>query len=220
MFTPQEIQERADSLEKAVFGGYSVSAVDELLTPLSEDYAAIYKENAVLKSKMKVLVEKIAEYRSQEDSIKKALLKAQQTSEEILSNAERRSAQMLTESEQRLRTRNQELSKEVLAEQERVNQAKRSAARFIAELEQKIQDQLAGLEQIKQMDLTTGENGAPGSNTQVLRRGRVQEQTPPPTAEDKAREIGNNLTRILEESADTGESLEHTRVMEPIGDKG
>ena len=30
MFTPQEIQERSDSLEKAVFGGYSMSSVEEL----------------------------------------------------------------------------------------------------------------------------------------------------------------------------------------------
>ena len=37
MFTPQEIQELSGSLEKAVFGGYSMSSVEELLTPLMQD---------------------------------------------------------------------------------------------------------------------------------------------------------------------------------------
>ena len=67
MFTPQEVREQSESFEKAVFGGYSVSAVDDFVGSLAEDYAALYKENAVLKSKMKVLVERLEEYRKQED---------------------------------------------------------------------------------------------------------------------------------------------------------
>ena len=57
MFTPQEVQEK--TFEKAVFGGYDMQAVDEFLEPLTEDYVTLYKENALLKSKMKVLVEKV-----------------------------------------------------------------------------------------------------------------------------------------------------------------
>ena len=59
MFTPQEIQEK--TFVKAVFGGYDMATVDEFLEPLTEDYITLYKENAVLKSKMKVLVEKLEE---------------------------------------------------------------------------------------------------------------------------------------------------------------
>ena len=62
MFTPQEIQEK--TFVKAVFGGYDMQTVDEFLEPLTEDYITLYKENAVLKSKMKILVEKLEEYRS------------------------------------------------------------------------------------------------------------------------------------------------------------
>lgn len=56
MFTPQEIQEK--TFVKAVFGGYDMQTVDDFLEPLTEDYITLYKENSVLKSKMKVLVEK------------------------------------------------------------------------------------------------------------------------------------------------------------------
>ena len=62
MLTPQEVSERA--FPKASFGGYNMAQVDEFLDVLTEDYSALYSENAVLKSKMKVLVEKVEEYRS------------------------------------------------------------------------------------------------------------------------------------------------------------
>ena len=38
--------------------------VDDFLEPLTEDYIMLYKENSVLKSKMKILVEKLEEYRA------------------------------------------------------------------------------------------------------------------------------------------------------------
>ena len=56
MLTPQEISER--ELVKAVFGGYDIAVVDDFLETISADYATLYKENAILKSKIKVLVEK------------------------------------------------------------------------------------------------------------------------------------------------------------------
>ena len=50
-------------LSQGVLGGYNMTQVDEFLDVLTEDYSALYSENAVLKSKMKVLVEKVEELR-------------------------------------------------------------------------------------------------------------------------------------------------------------
>ena len=58
MLTPQEVSTRA--FPKAVMGGYNMANVDEFLDELTDDYTALYKENAALKAKMKVLVEKVA----------------------------------------------------------------------------------------------------------------------------------------------------------------
>ena len=66
MLTPQEVSERA--FQKASFGGYNMAQVDEFLDILTGDYSALYNENAVLKNKMKVLVEKVEEYRNTEDA--------------------------------------------------------------------------------------------------------------------------------------------------------
>lgn len=230
MLTPQEIQEKTDSLERAVFGGYSMGAVEELLEPLQKDYAALYKENAVLKSKMKVLVEKMEEYRDQEDNLNRAILTAQKTADEMVSDAERRCAKMTAEAEQRLRQRNEDLQREIQEETDKVNaaklelqeqaaqeraaiktkiaaegermvMAKKAAAAFIMELEDRIQQQLSQLERIKQMDLTTGSipaMPAEGDGEAVP----VLEPLPEPLSEiEMTRQIEENLNRILEESA-------------------
>ena len=66
MLTPQEVS--THSFSKASFGGYNMAMVDEFLDELTDDYTALYKENAALKAKLKVLVEKVEEYRATEDS--------------------------------------------------------------------------------------------------------------------------------------------------------
>lgn len=85
MISPQELQSK--KFEKAVFGGYDMAGVDEFLDLLLPDYAALYKENSTLKSKMKVLVDKIEEYRSVDEEMRKALYGAQVSSKEIVQKA-------------------------------------------------------------------------------------------------------------------------------------
>jgi PncC family amidohydrolase len=53
MLTPQEVSTHA--FTKAVMGGYNMAMVDEFLDELTDDYTALFKENAALKAKMKVL---------------------------------------------------------------------------------------------------------------------------------------------------------------------
>lgn len=72
MLTPQQIQDI--SFEKALFGGYDMDSVDDILEPLTEDYVTLYKENSVLKSKMRILVEKLEEYRKQEATMQNAMV--------------------------------------------------------------------------------------------------------------------------------------------------
>ena len=216
MFTPQEIQERSENLEKAVFGGYSVGSVEDLLNPLAEDYATLYKENAVLKSRLKSLAEKIEEYRKQEEGISSTMLGAQKSAEEIVAEAQRKSTRMLNESEQKLRTRNQELMLEVNAEQERVTLAKQAAAKFIVELEDRVQAQLVTLEKLKQMDLTVKASGEQAENPRIvtgsvnplLRRAVTNTPAEP---EEKPEDT---INRILGDSA-AGDDQGDTRVMEP-----
>ena len=73
--TPQDIREKV--LEKTVIGGYDIAAVDQFREEAAVALAEGQKEAAVLKGKMKVLVDKIEDYRSTEDAMRLALVQAQ-----------------------------------------------------------------------------------------------------------------------------------------------
>ena len=98
MLTPQQLQEI--SFEKVRFGGYDMSSVDDLLEPLTQDYVTLYKENSILKSKMRILVEKLEEYRRQEASMQSAILAAQKTCDDMVKEAEKKCARMLREAQE------------------------------------------------------------------------------------------------------------------------
>ena len=129
MLTPQEVSERA--FQKASFGGYNMSQVDEFLDILTADYSALYSENAVLKSKMKVLVDKVEEYRSTEEAMRKALMAAQRMAEDLVKEAEQKKAAILKEVEGEAQQRKEELAREVEAEEYRLQQAQQSTASFV-----------------------------------------------------------------------------------------
>ena len=94
MFTPQQIDQI--SFSKSTFGGYNMQQVDEFLEPLTEDYVTLYKENALLKSKMRVLVGKLEEYRKNEAAMKEAVANAQRTCDKMVMEAEAKCNRMLS----------------------------------------------------------------------------------------------------------------------------
>ena len=237
MFTPQEVREQSESFEKAVFGGYSVSAVDDFVGSLAEDYAALYKENAVLKSKMKVLVERLEEYRKQEDSLNKVMLSAQQSADELVQDAERKCAKMLSDTEASLRERNVDLKRELAAEAERVSRAKKTAAAFIAEMENQVHQSLSQLERIRQMTIVPKASAkqsvpqkpepAPKPNPAPQNPEPKPEPVLEPETPEKidpseiTRQIELNLSKILEGDGNAKTPAEDvsgdTMVMKPLG---
>ena len=64
MLTPQEVSEKVFPKSSGFGSGYAMGAVDEFLDALTEDYTALYKENVTLKAKLKILAEKVEEYRA------------------------------------------------------------------------------------------------------------------------------------------------------------
>ena len=129
MLTPQEMS--AISFAKAVFGGYDMAAVDAFIETASTDYAALYKENAILKSKIKVLVEKVEEYRSTEDAMRMALLTAQKMGDELLTDAKQKCSDMQDALEKETAKRKAEIETEIANEQARLDAAKKETADYV-----------------------------------------------------------------------------------------
>ena len=147
MFTPQQIEQI--SFGKQTFGGYDMQAVDEFLEPLTEDYVTLYKENALLKSKMRVLVAKLEEYRNNEASMKDAIVNAQKTCDLMVKEAEAKCTQMLSDANlaaaQNLRNNDALIAEE----NQRVEDAKVAAAAKIQEIQDQMNACLQALERIK-----------------------------------------------------------------------
>ena len=132
MLTPQEVSERA--FPKASFGGYNMAQVDEFLDVLTEDYSALYSENAVLKSKMKVLVEKVEEYRSTEEAMRKALMAAQRMADDLVKEAEQKRAQILEEAEAEAGRKVEAIRQEAEAARFRLESAQKETASYVAQV--------------------------------------------------------------------------------------
>ena len=209
MFTPQEIQEK--TFVKAVFGGYDMASVDDFLEPLTEDYITLYKENAVLKSKMKILVEKLEEYRGQEDSMKKALVAAQKTSDQMIAEAEKKCAQMTSQAENVLRNKAAESQQQIAAEEDRIERAKQAALNFIEVIEKDVNRHLELLNNLKLMNLGPQ---APKSKVYDFEKEPAPKPTPEAAQQTEAQKIAAQIEHNLEKviGPDDDGDLEKTRV--------
>jgi cell division initiation protein len=149
MLTPQEVSGR--TFTKAAFRGYDMAVVDEFLDELTDDYTALYKENTALKAKLKVLVDKVEEYRATEDSMRAALLTAQRMASTMVEEAEEKKKSMLAGAEDEARVKIGALQSDIEEEQRRLNAAKAATAEFLQKTREVCQAQLALLERVPEL---------------------------------------------------------------------
>ena len=189
MFTPQQIDQI--SFSKATFGGYNMQQVDEFLEPLTEDYVTLYKENALLKSKMRVLVGKLEEYRKNEASMKDAVINAQKTCDKMVAEAEAKCAKMLQNAAsaapaaEAAEIAPAATEDQIAAENARVEEARKAAAAKISELQEQLRSCIQALDRIK-------ENHAPAESAPA-----------PVQQEDVADEIAQNIEAMIGSTVDT-----------------
>mgnify|MGYP002508055384 CR=1 FL=1 len=104
-----------------MMGGYNMASVDDFLDKLTEDYAALYKENAALKAKLKMTVDKMTEYRESEDAIRSTLLAAQKMSTAMLSEAEQKRNKMIADASADAQKHLTELRQQIAEEERRLS---------------------------------------------------------------------------------------------------
>ena len=224
MMTPQEAESRV--FAKASFGGYNIQQVDNFLDTLIEDYGSLYQENITLKSKMKLLVDKVEEYRSTEDAMRKALHSAQKMADELIQEGEAKKAAAIeaavTEAQQKsdaLRTqliRQEEaeqakldaLRTDVANEQVRLEAARTATTAYVAKLKELYTQELTyigSLSSLTAADLQAAREEAPD-------QAPAPQPEPQPAAEPAQAEQPE--TEPAEEPK--GEDLSETRVFAQI----
>ena len=131
MFTPQEVSEKTFPKASGFNNGYGMAAVDEFLDALTEDYTALYKDNAALKAKLKVLAEKVEEYRATEDAMRSTLLSAQRMAAQMVSDAQAQRDKMLSDAQEEANRQVAQLEQQVAQAQHKLTMAQASLSDFL-----------------------------------------------------------------------------------------
>ena len=146
MITAQDIRER--TFERARVGGYDAAAVDDFLDQLAEEVAASQKNTSVLKQKMKILADKVAEYRDNEEALNRAVLSAQKLAVQIEQEARDRAAAILADAERQVKERLGSIEEEEEREKRNLEEAKAATAKYFESVRALCKGQLQQLDAI------------------------------------------------------------------------
>ena len=94
MMNPRDIKDKR--FEKATFG-YKPEEVEEFLKKVADSYADALRTSQENEAKIIKLVEKINEYREDEEALKQALLTAQKSANQIVTNAKAEADKLLSD---------------------------------------------------------------------------------------------------------------------------
>lgn len=219
MITAQDIREK--TFDKAKFGGYDMASVDDFLEDLAEEVTASQKENAVLKSKMKILVDKIEEYRANEEALNMAVLSAQKLAVQIESEARARANAMLAEADRQVNAKIGSIAEQADAEENRLAAAKSATLKFLDSMrevcnkqlqniedigngfipEEKAAAQAAAAEAAAQAAAQAAARAAAQAAAQAAARATAQAAAPAPSIDDAVRSIERSVSRIQPEES-------------------
>lgn len=181
MITHQDIREKSFEKARAVLGGYDMATVDDYLDILADAFEALQKENNALKGKMKVLVEKIEEYRNSEDAVNRSILSAQKLSVQIENDARARAASIVSEAETKAAAILGGIDERIALEENRLQAAKITSAKFLESVRDLCVKQLNNLDAISAASQLSAD----------LDDARIPAENSAPAAEPSAFDAGN-----------------------------
>ena len=189
MFTPQEVSEKTFPKSSSFSSGYDLAAVDEFLDTLTEDYTALYKENAALKAKLKILAEKLEEYRATEDTMRSMLLAAQkmaasmtdeakEKSEKMLAEARSQREQILEEAQNAATVANRDFQQKTEAARQKLSAAEEAMKDYVAKSLALCRTQTQFLEKLPHSDLPAQESAEAQETVPAAQAAPAEEAAP------------------------------------------
>jgi cell division initiation protein len=149
-------------------GGYDMAAVDDFLEILTDDYAALFKENALLKNKVRVLMDKLEEYRSVDESMRKTWREAQKNAEELIVQAKHDAEAMLSDARVKSENSMKDMARQLEVEEFRLSEARQQTITFVNSLREIYQ------RQIEQLAVIPAAEPPPPSARQTIESAAVQ----------------------------------------------
>ncbi len=114
--------------------GYRADEVDDFIDACADTVQQLIQEKEELNQKMKLLADKLVEYRNDEDSIRAALLNAQRTGDTVLREAEQKAQQIIDGAKAEAEQARQQVLARIEAEKAELEQVQREVAAFKARM--------------------------------------------------------------------------------------
>lgn len=201
MFTPQEVSKK--TFPETRKRGYDMVSVDEFLDTLTEDYTALYKENAALKTKLKVLAEKVEEYRATEDAMRSTLLTAQKMAAKLVQEAQTEKEAILVEARTQAAKEIAVLDAQKREAEQKLAMAQQNLADFIAHSAALCDQQSVFLKSLPELELAVqaDESDDKAATVQAIEEEITKEFDPVREAAAPAEEPAVEAAAVQQEEA-------------------
>jgi cell division initiation protein len=149
---------------KKTFRGYDSNEVDAFLETVSLRYERLLEENTNLNDRLKSLSADIEVYKENESTLQKAIVKAQDLAEEILSNAKKRGENIIKEAELNAQKVLQDTDKDIMTRKQELEELKLRNDKLVEDVKLFFMEKLNEMEEfikvrnIYKMELTKIDN--------------------------------------------------------------
>lgn len=164
MITAKDISEKTF---ETGFNGYNKGQVDEFLDQIAADLTELTKENAALKGKMRVLVEKVEEYRQTEDSMRLALMSAQKMGSQIEVDAQNKADSIIAQARETADRLTRRASDGIANEEAKLEEAKKATAKFFEHMRTVCEKQMEFYDKLSRMRLVGEEDTQPAAEEEA-----------------------------------------------------
>ena len=162
--------------------GYRAEEVDDFIDACADTVQQLMQEKEELNQKMKVLADKLVEYRNDEDSIRAALLNAQRTGDTVLREAEQKAQQIIEEAKKEAENAREALYARVEQEKQELERIQREVAAFKERMLTLYKEHLELLKLLPDEEAAAEEPAAP---VEAAPAEEAAEETPAPLAEEE-----------------------------------
>ncbi len=128
--------------------GYRAEEVDDFIDECAETVESLLREKEELNQKMKVLADKLVEYRNDEDSIRAALLNAQRTGDTVVRDAERQAEEIRAKAQREADDILRTAMNRIDAEKQELDRVKQEVTSFKARLMALYKEHLECIQQL------------------------------------------------------------------------
>ena len=153
MLKPADLREI--SFKRSAFGGYSIDEVDGFVSRVAQDYTRMYKDNAEMKKKLDLVLDRLEEYRSDEAALKSAMVNAQKTSEQILEEARQKADSIIAGLDKDAELHKRRLDAEILQHEKILDAIKNEVSAFQKSLMDEYRKQVSVIKGIPEVYLSS-----------------------------------------------------------------